>query len=208
MITVIDYKMGNIHSVQKALEYVGFQVKVTNSYQEIVNSKGVVLPGVGAFRDAMRNIKELNIDKAIYKVIEEGKPFLGICLGLQLLFSKSYEEGEYQGLDIFKGKVVKFSKSVLIPHIGWNTVVINHQSDRIVSLFKDIPDNSFFYFVHSYFVKPDNENIIATTTNYDLNFTSTVVKDNIVAFQFHPEKSQDFGLKLLENYKNMFFNSL
>lgn len=205
MIAVIDYKMGNLHSVAKALEHVGLQVNITSNYQEIVNSKGVVFPGVGAFKDAIRNIKELNIDRAIYKVIEKGKPFLGICLGLQLLFSKSYEEGEYQGLDIFKGKVVRFSKRVLVPHIGWNTVAINQQSDKTITLFRDIPNYSFFYFVHSYFVEPEDKNIVATTTEYDLNFTSAVVMDNIVAFQFHPEKSQNLGLKLLENYKKMFF---
>lgn len=208
VVAIIDYKMGNIHSVQKALEHVGFQVKVTSSYQEIVNSSAVVLPGVGAFKDAMRNIQELNIDQAIYKIIEEGKPFLGICLGLQLLFSKSYEEGEYQGLNILKGKVVKFSKNVLIPHIGWNTLAINSLSDKSDSLFCNIPNQAYFYFVHSYYVEPEDKNIVITTTKYDLDFTSTVMKNNIVAFQFHPEKSQNLGLKLLENYKKMFFNNL
>ncbi|MFH1449932.1 MAG: imidazole glycerol phosphate synthase subunit HisH [bacterium] len=205
MIVVIDYKMGNLHSVQKALEYVGFKVKITNNYREIIDAQGVVLPGVGAFKDAIKNIKELNIDQAIYKVIKEGKPFLGICLGLQLLFSKSYEDGEHQGLGVLSGEVVKFPGSVLVPHIGWNTLEINLNLDQTSSLFLNIPNCSFFYFVHSYFIKPKEEKIIATMTEYGLKFASSIVKDNIVATQFHPEKSQELGLRFLDNFKKEFF---
>lgn len=203
-IAVIDYGLGNLKSVSKAMESVGAKVKITNNPQEIEKAKGIVLPGVGTFRRGMRNLHKLNLLNSLYKTIEESKPFLGICLGLQLLFSKSEEDGEHKGLDIIKGKVQRFdfsNKQLKIPHMGWNQIkspATSYQSP--VKMFKGIPDNSYFYFVHSYYVEPEDKSVIAATTNYGKEFVSAIAKDNVWGAQFHPEKSDKLGLKILENF--------
>lgn len=201
LVAVIDYGLGNLRSVSKALELAGAEVKVTSDSKEIESAKGVVLPGVGAFYRGMDNLKQADLIYVIRKVIEENRPFLGICLGLQLLFSQSEEHGSTEGLDIIKGTVRKFEGDVKIPHMGWNQVKSQgHKDTKSQSLFKGIPDNSYFYFVHSYFVEPENKSLIYGTTEYSGKFTSAVNKDNLYAVQFHPEKSGPIGLKVLKNF--------
>ena len=203
MIAIIDYGMGNLRSVQKGFEKVGYDAIVTSNYKDILSAKGVVLPGVGAFKDCMRNLEEGCLVDSIYKVIEMGKPFLGICLGLQLLFTESEEFGIHKGLGIIKGKVVRFSFStqgLKIPHMGWNSIKKSGQKNQFSPMFEGIPDNSYFYFVHSYYVVPEDDNIVASKTDYGIDFVSSISKDNIFACQFHPEKSQEMGLRLLKNF--------
>jgi glutamine amidotransferase len=155
-----------------------------------------VLPGVGAFRDCMKNLDQMKLIEPILKSVRNGKPYLGICLGLQMLFTESEEFGVYKGLDVLKGKVVRFQVDLKVPHMGWNTVRLLKKPP----IFDGIKDESYFYFVHSYYVAPDDEGIIAGTTDYGMTFTSMVWKDNIIATQFHPEKSQETGLKILKNF--------
>jgi glutamine amidotransferase len=197
MIAVIDYGMGNIRSVEKAFLKIGADVRVTNRPGDIEKADGVVLPGVSAFRDCVRELKDLDLTNVVMDTIKKGKPFLGICLGLQILFTESEEFGRCSGLDIFKGKVVRFRNSGLkIPQMGWNQLNIRPGNP----LFNGIPDKSYFYFVHSYYVVPEDEGIIATTTDYGPEFTSSIRKDNVYAVQFHPEKSQAMGLQVLRNF--------
>ncbi len=198
MIAVIDYGMGNIRSVSKALEAVGAQIKITQNSEDIKNARALVLPGVGAFRDCIENLSELGVLQTIKEEIFNGKPYLGICLGMQILFSESEEFGFCKGLEIFKGRVVRFKlpKEYKIPHMGWNTVKFKKKNKIVES----IPDKSYFYFVHSYYVVPEDEKIIAGVTDYGIDFTSMIVYENIFATQFHPEKSQKTGLKLLRNF--------
>ena len=198
MIAVVDYGMGNLRSVSKAIEHVGAPVKVTRNLQDLKDAKGIVLPGVGAFKDAVRNLKEFGLWEAIVREVEKGKPFLGICLGLQLLFEKSYEFGETEGFGFIEGEVVKFDlpADFKIPHMGWNQVYKKKESE----LLRGVKEGEFFYFVHSYYVKPKNESVVLTETDYGIYFTSAVEKENIFATQFHPEKSQRAGQKLLENF--------
>lgn len=202
-IAVIDYGLGNLRSVSKALEAVGARVKVTNNPEDIAHACAIVLPGVGAFKRAMDNLTRLEILPSMLRAIKQGKPFLGICLGLQILFTESEEHGTYKGLDVIKGKVEKFGPGVKIPHMGWNTVKFKAQGAKH-KIFDDIPDGSYFYFVHSYYVEPEDNNVIVSTTEYGDEFTSAVNKDNIWGVQFHPEKSEKLGLKVLENfYRNV-----
>jgi glutamine amidotransferase len=196
MIAIVDYGMGNLRSVEKGFLKVGIEARVVRSSAEIDDAKAVVLPGVGAFRDCMRNLEQLTFIEPIMRSIEKGKPYLGICLGLQILFTESEEFGIYNGLDVFQGKVVRFLVDLKVPHMGWNTVRIL----RRPPIFEGIKDGSFFYFVHSYYVVPDDNDITASTTDYGVPFTSMVWKDNIVATQFHPEKSQEAGLRILKNF--------
>ena len=197
MITVIDYGSGNLRSVEKGFLKAGFDVKVTNRPEDVQNAEAIVLPGVGAFKDCMQELTNLGMTDVLIEAIKKGTPYLGICLGLQILFSESVEFGSCKGLDIFKGKVVKFKSDKLkIPQMGWNQLNIKNSSP----LFNEIPDKSYFYFVHSYYVVPDNEGIISTTTDYGVEFTSSVCKDNVYAVQFHPEKSQTLGLQMLKNF--------
>jgi len=197
MIAVIDYGMGNLRSVSKALETVGAHVKVTDNPEEIIKADAIVLPGVGAFYRGMENLGNLGILPAVFKAIEEGRPFLGICLGLQLLFTESEEHGINKGLGLIKGRVRKFNSSVKIPHMGWNKVKMQNAKCKI---FDGVPDESYFYFVHSYYVEPEDKDVILATTGYGVEFTSAVVKDNVWGVQFHPEKSTGLGLKILENF--------
>ncbi|MCX7770102.1 MAG: imidazole glycerol phosphate synthase subunit HisH [Proteobacteria bacterium] len=205
MISIIDYGMGNLHSVYNALKTMGFDAVVTSEKEDIYKSKGVILPGVGAFPDCMNNLKKLGLTNVIKEIIFK-KPFLGICLGLQLLFKESEEFGPAEGLGIFQGRVRKFpenmkinNEKLKIPHMGWNK--ISKKSDT--PFLKGIPDNTYFYFVHSFYVECD-DNLIATTTYYGINFVSSIYwQDTLFACQFHPEKSQKYGLKILENFANI-----
>jgi glutamine amidotransferase len=196
MIAIVDYGMGNLKSVEKGFKKVGMDAVVTSDPGVVYDSKAVVLPGVGAFKDCIRNLSDLSLTEAVVSSINKGKPFLGICLGLQVLFSESEEFGTCKGLDIFKGKVVRFQGGLKVPHMGWNTVRIINRPP----ILSEIEDNAFFYFVHSFYVAPDAKEIIATTTDYGITFPSMVWKDNVFATQFHPEKSQGIGLKVLEGF--------
>ncbi len=197
MIAIIDYGMGNLRSVEKGFFKLGIDVKVTNRPEVIEKADGVVLPGVGAFRECMRELTNLKLIDAVVNSIKKNKPYLGICLGLQVLFSEAEEFGRCRGLDIFKGTVLKFPKSELkVPHMGWNE--IKKQKDN--PLLEGIEDKAYFYFVHSFYVAPEDNTIVLATTDYGIEFTSMVWKDNIFAVQFHPEKSQTTGLRLLENF--------
>jgi len=205
MIAVIDYGLGNLRSVSKALEKVGAGVKVTSAGREISLADAIVLPGVGAFYYGMKHLKELGIIPAIVDSINKGRPFLGICLGLQFLFTETEEYGLHKGLDIIKGRVKKIPNtgSIKIPHMGWNQVrftSLQAASWSKGTIFDGVPDNSYFYFVHSYYVKPENRDVIAATTNYAVEFASAVVRDNVYGVQFHPEKSGEIGLRVLENF--------
>jgi len=208
MIAVIDYGMGNLRSVQKALEFVGAKVIVTHDPDLILNADSVVLPGVGAFKDCMANLNKLKLVDPIRKFVDSGKPFLGICLGLQVLFEESAEYGPVAGLGILPGKVIKFSgessetkngQPIKIPHMGWNKVEIKKKDP----LFDKVDAAPYFYFVHSYYVVPEDQNMIATVTNYGVEFVSGIQHKNIYAFQFHPEKSQTLGLSILERFSNL-----
>ena len=200
MIAIIDYGMGNLRSVQKGFERMGREAVVTRDPKTILDAGKVVLPGVGAFPDCMRNLEEYGLIDAVQKSIASGKPFLGICLGLQLLFSESEEFGISKGLNIVKGRVIRFKgaefKDLKIPHMGWNSASIKRRPPAMA----DVPDNNYFYFVHSFHVVPEDKGVIATTTNYGIDFVSSIWKDNIFAVQFHPEKSQALGLSILKRF--------
>ena len=196
MIAIIDYGMGNLRSVEKGFLKVGVDAKVVTDSKAVDNADAVVLPGVGAFRDCMKNLEEMSLTEPILRSIQKGKPYLGICLGLQVLFTESEEFGIHKGFDILKGKVVRFQINLKVPHMGWN----NAKIQRRPPIFDGIQDEAFFYFVHSYYVVPDDNNIVATTTDYGITFASMVWKENIFATQFHPEKSQETGLKILKNF--------
>ncbi len=199
MITVVDYGMGNLRSVAKALEKVGLNVKVSSNPSDIKNARGIVVPGVGAFGDAIHNLERFGLLEEVIKSIEKGKPYLGICLGLQILFEYGYEFGEHQGLGVLKGKVIRFEnrEGFKVPHMGWNQVWIKQEN----GLFSGIREGEYFYFVHSFYAVPYEKEDIASTTDYSVEFCSAVEKNNVWAVQFHPEKSQKAGLKLLENFK-------
>ncbi len=195
MITIIDYGMANLGSVRKAFESVGANVRVSSRPEDLRDSSHVVLPGVGAFRDAIATIRETGLDEAIFETIREGKPFLGICLGLQILFTVGEEQGTYKGLDVFRGNVPRFTQG-LVPHIGWNQAHIV-RDDPIMA---GIPDHSYFYFVHSYYVNPEDRSAVIAQTDYHINYASIVGRDRIWGIQFHPEKSQDMGMRILRNF--------
>ena len=202
MIAIIDYGMGNIHSVQKALELFGAKTTVTNKPEEIQAADKAVLPGVGAFDDAMLELKKQDLISALNEYIKNRRPFLGICLGMQLLFEESEEASESKGLGILKGKVKRFTelKGLKVPHMGWNQLKI---VSSVCPLLKNIPDNSYMYFCHSYYPEPKDRNSSAATTDYGREFSSVVWQDNVYGVQFHPEKSQKTGLKMLENFVNL-----
>lgn len=206
MIAIVDYGMGNLKSVQKAFEHIGHKAIVTRDKKIIGDAEKIVLPGVGAFPDCMKNLSDLGLIDPIIKGIESGKPFLGICLGLQVLFTESEEFGMHKGLDLIKGKVVKFPEGLSshgvklkIPHMGWNEIKIRKRAPALDSL----PEKPYLYFVHSYYVVPEDKGLIATTTDYGFEFVSSVWRDNIFACQFHPEKSQQIGLKILRGFGDM-----
>jgi len=223
MIAIIDYGMGNLRSVEKAFEKVGFDTVVTDRPEIIENADKIVLPGVGAFKDAKDGLQERGLIEPIKNHIKQNKLFLGICLGLHLLFTRSYEDGVHEGLDIVPGEVVRFntdrlnmdntggqreaagahgelsvvnSQKLKIPHMGWNTI----QEKKEVPVLKGLPVDPYMYFVHSYFVVPDRDEVVAAKTDYGVPFVSMVSVDNIFAMQFHPEKSQQYGLTILKNF--------
>ncbi|HXY61833.1 MAG TPA: imidazole glycerol phosphate synthase subunit HisH [Nitrospirota bacterium] len=200
MIAIIDYGMGNLRSVQKGFERTGHEAVVTSDAKTILSASKVVLPGVGAFPDCMRNLREYGLVDVVHESINSGKPFLGICLGLQLLFTESEEFGISKGLDIIKGRVIRFKgpefRHLKIPHMGWNSISINRHAPAL----QDVPDDSYVYFVHSFHVVPDDKSVIATSTLYGFEFVSSIWKDNVFAVQFHPEKSQVLGLSILKRF--------
>ncbi len=195
MIAVIDYGMGNLRSVQKAFEFLGFEAVVTDDVKVMEKADKLVLPGVGAFGDAIATIREKGFDKVIYKAVEEKKPFLGICLGMQMVFDKSYEYGEYEGLGLIKGEIKLLPDNVKKPHIGWNNLNIKMRSP----LFEGLSESPYVYFVHSYYLETDAP-VVSATTDYGKEIQVAVQKDNIFALQFHPEKSGDVGLQILKNF--------
>lgn len=199
MIAILDYGMGNIHSVQKAIESLGAKTQVTNKPSDIEGADKVVLPGVGAFCDAMAELKKQKLDSALKKHIKNKKVFLGICLGMQILFEASQEADKIKGLGILKGQVKRFENknNIKIPHMGWN------QLKKVTSgcpLLKDVPDNSYVYFCHSYYPDPKDGSVIAATTDYGIDFASVICRENVYGIQFHPEKSQETGLQILKNF--------
>jgi len=201
MIVVVDYGMGNLRSVQKGFEKVGGRAIISRDPGEIRRAGRLVLPGVGAFPECMRNLTRLNLVEPILEFIASGRPFLGICLGLQLLFDESEEFGQHEGLKLIPGKVKAFERNMglKIPHMGWNQVLFR----REIPIFRGIENGSFFYFVHSYYVAPEDPLDVAAESEYGITFTCAVARENIFAVQFHPEKSQDHGLKILSNFANL-----
>jgi len=194
---IIDYGMGNLRSVSKAFERLGYKAEITRDARQIAEASHVVLPGVGAFPDCMQNLEQMGLIDPILKALSSGKPFLGICLGLQLLFTESEEFGLHKGLGWVQGRVVRFKGTRLkIPHMGWNTLVVKKQ----VSALEGLPIEAMVYFVHSYYVLPEDSTVIASTTDYGAPFVSSIAIDNVFACQFHPEKSQAVGLRLLQNF--------
>ena len=198
MIAIIDYDAGNIKSVEKALQKLGQETIITRDAQTILNADKVILPGVGAFGDAMENLRKYHLDEVIYQVVEKGTPFLGICLGLQLLFEKSDESKGVKGLGILEGEVCKIpeSEGLKIPHMGWNSLHLQNDG----RLYKGLDENSYVYFVHSYYLKAKDENIVKATTEYSTQIHASVEQGNVFACQFHPEKSSDVGFKILKNF--------
>ena len=199
MIAIINYKMGNLGSVKNALDSLNIESVITDDVEVIKKADKLILPGVGAFKKAMDNLKELNLDKVIIEEVKKGKPILGICLGMQLLFSSSEEYGLTNGLNLLDGKIVHFKENGLkIPHMGWNNLIIPNNS----KLFKGL-DNPYVYFVHSYHLVTDNKDYLLTNTVYGYEFSCAVEYKNIFATQFHPEKSGDVGLKILKNFGDL-----
>lgn len=198
MIGLIDYGMGNLLSVSKAFESLGAEVRISSDPGELSAADAIVLPGVGNFGDGMKHLQESKLDSFVKESIESGKPFMGICLGMQLLMEESEEAPGVSGLGIIKGKVVKFPEMDLkVPHMGWNDVTITQNGKE---WFGDIPNKSYFYFVHSYYVAPEDESIIAGKCSYGIDFTACIGKGKVFATQYHPEKSQDCGIQLLKNF--------
>ena len=200
MMVIVDYGMGNVQSVKNALEFLGYEALISRKEEDIRNAEKLILPGVGAFIDGMKNLEIFNLKEILYdEVINKKKPLLGICLGMQLLAQDSEEGGYYKGLGWIYGNVKQLKiklKESKIPHVGWNNIKIQRED----ALLKGIPDDSDFYFIHSYHVVPIDKTMITSTCDYGAEFVSTMSKDNIFATQFHPEKSQDKGLKILENF--------
>ncbi|WP_225072824.1 imidazole glycerol phosphate synthase subunit HisH [Desulfuromonas sp. CSMB_57] len=206
MIVIIDYGMGNLRSVQKGFEKVGFEALVSDDPRVIEGADKLVLPGVGAFRDCMDNLRQGGFIGPIERHIEAGRPFLGICLGLQLLFTESEEFGLHAGLNIIPGRVRRFpadlqqaGQALKVPHMGWNQLAIQ----RPAPLFEGVPSGESVYFVHSYYVEPEDPSVVAATADYGLTFCAAVWRDNVMATQFHPEKSQQVGLRILKNFGGM-----
>ena len=200
MIVIIDYGRGNLRSVEKAFQSVGVSVKISRDPECILKADGLVLPGVGAFPDCMKNIRAYGLIEPIKRCIDSGRPFLGICLGMQLLMERGYEQGVTEGLAIIPGEVVRFPEGMKVPHMGWNTAAYG-QAGRNNLLLREIDNESFFYFVHSYYVVPRDTQVVALTTDYNgTSFCSMLAWKNIYGMQFHPEKSQHKGLQILKNF--------
>lgn len=201
MIVIVDYQMGNLRSVQKGFERVGYSATISGDPDEIAKADQLVLPGVGAFGDAISELRQRGLVEPVCDVIQAGRPFLGICLGLQLLFDVSYEGGEHQGLGILPGKVVRFElpANLKVPHMGWNEAMIR----RPAPILRDIEEGTHFYFVHSYYAVPDDPDVVAIEADYGGAFCAMVCRDHLFATQFHPEKSQQHGLKILRNFAEL-----
>ncbi len=198
MIAIIDYDAGNIKSVEKAMMALGQEVVITRDKETILNAEGVILPGVGAFGDAMQKLRDYDLVETIHEVVEKNIPFLGICLGLQLMFESSEETPGVDGLGLLKGKIVRIpeGEGLKIPHIGWN----NLRYPNAGRLYKDVPEDSYVYFVHSYYLQAKEPEIVVATTEYGVEIQASVEKGNVFACQFHPEKSSSVGMKILENF--------
>lgn len=198
MIAIIDYDAGNIKSVEKALIFLGEQAVITRDHNTLLNADGVILPGVGAFGDAMEKLQSYGLVDVIHQYVATGKPFLGICLGLQLLFDSSEESPGVEGLHLLDGKIVKIpaESGVKVPHIGWNDLSYPNQG----TLFQGVLEHSYVYFVHSYYLKASDESIVMATTEYGTHIHASVEKDNIFGCQFHPEKSSETGMQILRNF--------
>ena len=199
MIAIIDYGMGNLRSVEKAFQFLGFDAYIAESPEQVANASHLVLPGDAAFGDAMRNLREAGWVELIHREIDAGKPFLGICVGLQLMFAASEEMGQHEGLGLLPGKCLRFPRSERVPQIGWNQINIKRQTPLLAG----VPENSFFYFVHSYYVVADIDSDCIATTDYGIDYLSIAGRDGVYGVQFHPEKSQDNGLRLLKNFAEM-----
>lgn len=195
MIAIIDYGMGNLHSVAKAFEKAGAETAIVAQAAELRKAEAVVLPGVGAFGQGMANLRARGFVSAIQDIVETGTPLIGICLGLQLLFAESEEMGEYRGLGLFPGRVRRLPKSLRVPHVGWNQI----HPVRPSPVLAGIAEGSYAYFVHSYYADPADSSLVLATTDYGLDFASVVGRDRIYGLQFHPEKSQSVGLRILQN---------
>ncbi|NLG04806.1 MAG: imidazole glycerol phosphate synthase subunit HisH [Clostridia bacterium] len=198
MIAIIDYDAGNIKSVEKALEYLGAQAVVTRDHQTILDAEKVILPGVGCFGDAMGKIREYDLEKTIHKVVDKGTPFLGICLGQQLVFEESEESPGVKGLSLLEGKILRIpdGEGLKIPHIGWNSLHLMNQG----KLFKGVSEGAYVYFVHSYYAKAKDISVVKAVTEYGVSIHAAVEKDNVYACQYHPEKSSEAGLLMLKNF--------
>lgn len=210
MLVLIDYGMGNLRSVEKAFRKLGCEIKPSSSARDVEDASALVLPGVGAFPDCVKNLERFGLVTPLLNAIKAGKPFLGICLGFQVLFEESEEFGPCPGLAVFAGKVKRFSDHMpdpgskngaflKVPHMGWNAVKLRKNHPAL----EGILSGSFFYFLHSFYVSPADPDLVATETNYGIDFASAIAKDNVIATQFHPEKSQQKGLKLLDNFAKM-----
>jgi glutamine amidotransferase len=200
-IVIVDYGMANLRSVQKAFEKVGSAAEITGDPSRVGEADKLVLPGVGAFRDSIARLRESGLAESILDHVRVGRPFLGICMGLQLLFTKSYEDGEHAGLNLFPGEVVRFPdvEGLKVPHMGWNQLRVR----RPAPLFRDVPDGSSVYFVHSYYAVPKSPGLVAAETDYPAPFASAIWHENVFATQFHPEKSQRVGLTMLRNFAGL-----
>jgi len=199
VIGIVDYHLNNLRSVQKAFEKVGAESFISDKPEELARADKLLLPGVGAFGRAMENLRALKLDETVRRFAGEGKPLMGICLGMQLLFTRSDEGGDFEGFGFIRGRVRLFPSTVKVPHIGWNQIDVRRQTP----LLDAVTDHSFVYFVHSYHAVPE-EDVTLCTTEYAFPFTSVVQKENIVGIQFHPEKSQTTGLRMLANFANKF----
>lgn len=200
MIAVVDYGVGNLHSVTKALEKAGAKARVTTDWREVEQAKAVVFPGVGAFKDSMDALNRSDLAQAVLAAIHSGKPFLGICVGLQMLFEESEEFGVSRGLGVIPGRVVKFQEGQKVPHLGWNSIRSVKPGNPLL---RGVPDGSYVYFVHSFYGKPTDPSWNAALCDYGVEFTAMAWKNNVFATQFHPEKSQGVGLRILENFKQL-----
>lgn len=198
MIAILDYDAGNIKSVEKAMQLLGQEVTITRDRREILNADKVILPGVGAFGDAMEKIRQYGLYEVIHEVTEQGTPFLGICLGLQLLFERSEESPGVEGLGILKGEILRIPETpgLKIPHMGWNSLDFRNNG----RLFEDLPEESYVYFVHSYYLRAADEKIVTAVTEYGTQIHASVAQGNVFACQFHPEKSSDVGIQILKNF--------
>ncbi len=199
-IVIVDYGSGNLRSVQRSFERAGFSSQITHDPNRLAEATHLVVPGVGAFSDCMDNLEKLQLLEPIREFIKADRPYLGMCLGLQILFSEGTEFGSKPGLGILPGKVIRFAKNELkVPHMGWNQITIQKEIPQL----KGIPNGTYFYFVHSYYGAPEHTECIATTTDYGLQFPSAIAQGRLFACQFHPEKSQEMGRQLLKNFANL-----